>query len=305
MTRAFITGISGFAGSYLAEFCRAQGLEVAGLSRSGGEGVHKGDVAEPEAVRRALGATRPDIVFHLAAEIGGADEAQLHRINVLGTRNLIEAAAALPQTPRLLVASSSAIYGAGPVPGAPISEDAPIGAAGPYAVSKAEQDALALRLGAELGIAVIVARAFNQTGPRESDRFVASSVARQIAEIEAGRRAPTIAIGRRDTIRDFSDVRDIVRGYWLAATKGAPGEAYNLCSGRGVSIRSILDTLLSLSSAAITVEEDRARMRPSDVPVQVGDAAKAKRELGWEAQIPLERTLGDLLQYWRDALRCV
>lgn len=303
MRRAFITGISGFAGSHLAALCRAEGMEVEGLSRSGGDGVHEGDVADSEAVRRALGAARPDIVFHLAAEVGGADEARLHRTNVLGTRNLIEAAAALPLPPRVLVASSSAVYGAGPVPGAPIAEDAPIAPAGPYATSKAAQDALALRLGAELGVAVIVARAFNQTGPGESDRFVASSVARQIAEIEAGRRAPTIAIGRTDTRRDFCDVRDIARGYRLAGCNGRPGEAYNLASGRAVSIQAIVDGLLALAEVEIGVERDPARMRPADVPVQVGDASKARRELGWEAVIPLGTTLADLLDYWRDDVR--
>ena len=298
--RVLITGITGFAGRHLAALCRAERAEVFGFSRSAGA-----DVADADAVRRIVGETRPDIIFHLAAETGAADEPQLHRSTVLGTRNVLEAAAALAQAPRLLVASSSAVYGRGPAGGAPIAEDAPLAPTGPYGAAKAEQDALAERLGKSLGLPVVRARAFNQTGPGERDSFVASSVARQIAEIEAGLRPPTIAVGRTDTLRDFSDVRDIVRGYWLAATRGRPGEAYNLASGRAVPIQAIVDGLVALSRVDVEVEQDPARMRPADVPIQVGDASKARRELGWEAAIPLDRTLADLLEHWRDALRRV
>jgi GDP-4-dehydro-6-deoxy-D-mannose reductase len=298
--RVLVTGITGFAGAHLTEYARAQGAQVSGLSRSTGV-----DLANVPALRRTVGYARPDIIFHLAAQTSGNDEAQLRRSNVEGTRNLLEAAAALEAKPRILVASSSAVYGSGPAGGAPISEDAPLSPNGAYAAAKAEQDRLAEQLGRELGLAVVRARAFNQTGPGEKDSFVASSVARQIAEIEAGLREPQIAIGRTDTVRDFSDVRDIVRGYWLAATNGEPGEAYNLCSGRGVPIQSIVDTLLSLSRATIAVEQDPERMRPSDVPVQVGDPSRAERMLGWRADIPIERTLRDLLEGWRDAVRRV
>lgn len=298
--KVLITGIGGFAGGHLAELARAEGAEVAGLSRGSGT-----DIADPAAVRLAVAEVRPDAIFHLAARTGGADDAELRRVNVDGTRHLIEAAASLAKTPRILVASSSGVYGGGPVAGAPITEEAPLAPAGAYAASKAEQDRLAGLLGRELGVPVIRARAFNQTGPGEGDAFVASGVARQIAEIEAGLRAPRIAVGRTDTIRDFSDVRDIVRGYWLAVTRGAAGEAYNLASGRGIAIGKLVETLLSLSDAEIAVEQDPARMRPADVPVQIGDASKARRELGWEAAIPLETTLADLLRYWRDAVRRV
>lgn len=302
--RAFIAGISGFAGSHLAALLRAEGADVSGLSRSAsGPGVHTGDVSDPDAVHCVLRDIRPDVVFHLAAEIGGADESRLHRINVEGTRNLLEAAATLPQKPRVLVAGSSAIYGAGPIAGAPISEDALLAPVGAYAASKAEQDRLAERLGGELGVPVIRTRAFNQTGPGERDRFVASSVARQIAEIEAGQRPPRIAIGRTDTLRDFSDVRDIALGYWLAATRGEPGEVYNLASGKAVSIREIVDRLLAMTEARIQVMQDPARLRPADIACQIGDASKAEAALGWAPAFPLERTLADLLDHWRAAVR--
>lgn len=298
--RVLITGITGFAGAHLAALARAEGAEVTGLSRS--QGV---DLANSAAVRRTIGYARPHLLFHLAAQTSGSDEEQLRRSNFEGTRSVLEAASALESKPRVVIASSSAIYGAGPLPGEPIGEEAPLSPNGAYAASKAEQDELAQQAGIGLGLPVIRARAFNQTGPGEKDSFVASSVARQIAEIEAGVSEPRIAIGRNDTIRDFSDVRDIVRGYWLAALKGEAGEAYNLCSGRGVSVQTIVDTLLSLTDASIAVEQDPARMRPSDVPVQIGDPSKAKRALGWTAGIPLQTTLSDLLEGWRRAVRRV
>lgn len=298
--KVLITGITGFAGTHLAALARAEGAEVTGLSRS--QGV---DLANATAVRRTIGYARPDLLFHLAAQTSGSDGDQLRRSNVEGTIRILEAAAAIDSKPRVVIASSSAIYGAGSRAGAAIGEEAPLSPNGAYAASKAEQDKLAQEAGRTLGLDVIRARAFNQTGPGEKDGFVASSVARQIAEIEAGLREPRIAIGRTDTIRDFSDVRDIVRGYWLAALKGEAGEAYNLCSGRGVSVQTIVDTLLSLTKASIAVEQDPARMRPSDVPVQIGDPSKAKRALGWEADTPLETTLSDLLEGWRRAVRRV
>lgn len=299
--RVLITGITGFAGSHLAAFARTEGAEVSGLSRRLGV-----DIANMESLGPAVVAARPDVIFHLAAETASdAGIMELHFCNIAGTRNVCQAAAALARKPCILLASSSAVYGSGPLPGAPIAEEAPLAPNGPYAASKAEQERIVEQLGGELGLEIVRARAFNQTGPGERPTFVASSVARQIAEIEAGLREPRIAIGRTDTIRDFSDVRDIVRGYWLAALEGEPGEAYNLCTGRGVSVQAILDTLLSLTDARVAVEQDPARMRPSDVPVQIGDPSKVKRDLGWEAAIPLERTLGDLLQGWRDAVRRV
>lgn len=299
--RVLITGITGFAGTHLAALARAEGAEVTGLSRRTGV-----DIANMALLAPAFADALPDIVFHLAAETASdAGPMELHFSNIAGTRNVVQAAAALACKPRLLLASSSAVYGGGPDLGAPITEDAPLAPNGNYAASKAEQERIAEQLGGELGLEIVRARAFNQTGPGERHTFVASSVARQIAEIEAGLREPRIAIGRTDTIRDFSDVRDIVRGYWLAATKGEAGEAYNLCSGRGVSIQAIVDTLLSLSGARIAVEQDPARMRPSDVPVQIGDPSKAKRALGWSADIPLETTLSDLLEGWRRAVRRV
>jgi GDP-4-dehydro-6-deoxy-D-mannose reductase len=311
---AFITGISGFAGSHLAELCLAESMAVSGLARDpaaapnlagvkGSISLHQGDLGDCRRLAEVLDEARPDLIFHLAAETGGgAPEDRLLETNVIGTLNLLAAAALLSPVPRLLVASSSAVYGRGPVPGAPIGETSDLDPLSPYGLSKAAQERLALWLAAVLGVPVIVARAFNQTGPRESDAFVAASIARQIAEIEAGAAPPRIAVGRRDTSRDFTDVRDIARGYLLAATRGKPGEAYNLASGTAVSIQELVDRLVRLSGRPIEIVEDPARMRPAELLSQVGDATKARSELGWEPRISLDRTLRDLLDHMRAAI---
>jgi GDP-4-dehydro-6-deoxy-D-mannose reductase len=311
--KAFITGITGFAGSHLAELCIAEGIEVSGLSRDGSADhanlssvrdrveLHDGDVADEAGISRSLAEARPDLVFHLAAETGGSEAAML-RTTVLGTVNLVQAAAALASVPKVLVAGSSAVYGRPDMPAMPIDERQEMRPVSSYGLSKATQDALAGKLGAMLGVDVIRARAFNQTGPRESARFVAASVARQIAEIEAGRAPPVISVGRTDTKRDFSDVRDMARGYLLALTRGKAGEIYNLASGRAVAIEEIVQSLLGMAKAEIMVEQDEARMRPSDIECQIGDAGKARAELGWTPEIELEQTLRDLLEHMRGAV---
>ena len=185
------------------------------------------------------------------------------------------------------------------MPCAPIGEASALDPLSTYGLSKAAQETLALWLAPVVGVPVIVARAFNQTGPREREAFVATSVARQVAEIEAGLAPPSIAVGRRDTSRDFTDIRDIARGYLLTATRGRPGEVYNLASGTAVPIQELVDRLVRLSGRPIEIVEDPSRMRPAELLSQVGDATKARSELGWEPRISLDRTLRDLLDHMR------
>jgi GDP-4-dehydro-6-deoxy-D-mannose reductase len=311
---AFITGITGFAGSHLAELCLAKGLTVSGLSRGASAGapnlravaervtLYAGDIADEARVAAALGQAGPDIVFHLAAEtVFAAPARAMFEANILGTLNLLTAAADLPRPPTVLVASSSAVYGRTDDPFRAIGENAPFNPESAYGLSKAAQDALALRLGGRLGLPVVVARAFNHTGPRERADFVASSVARQIAAAEAGSGPPRIMVGRLDTQRDFSDVRDIAAGYLLAATHGRAGEAYNLAAGRAVAIQTLVERLVSLSRVDIEIVPDESRQRPSDIPCQIGDAAKARGELGWTPAISLDTSLADLLDHMRSA----
>lgn len=313
-TRAFITGISGFAGSHLAEICLAEGLAVSGLTRDSSAAsnlaavrdaivLHEGDLSSSKKLAEILAAARPDIIFHLAAETAGnTPGVRLLETNVIGTINLLAAAARRSPVPRLLIASSSAVYGRGAVPGEPIDEAVALNPLSPYGLSKAAQECLALWLAPVLGVPVIVARAFNQTGPREREIFVAASLAKQIAEIEAELTPPRVAVGRRDTARDFTDVRDIARGYLRAATHGRPGEVYNLASGTAVSIQGLIDGLVKLCGRPIEIVEDPARMRPAELLSQVGDATKARSELGWEPRISLDRTLRDLLDHMRAAI---
>ncbi len=153
------------------------------------------------------------------------------------------------------------------------------------------------------GLPIIRTRGFNHTGPRRGEVFVVSNFAKQIAEIEAGRREPVIRVGNLDAIRDFTDVRDMVRAYWLALEKGIPGEVYNIASGKGWKIRDILENLLSLTDQKIDVQTDPNRLRPSDVMILIGDASKFRKTTGWEPRIPFEQTLNDTLNYWRHRIR--
>jgi GDP-4-dehydro-6-deoxy-D-mannose reductase len=193
----------------------------------------------------------------------------------------------------------------GPVRGEdlPLRETTPLRPASPYAVSKVAQSALAVLYGPAGGMRVVTTRTFHHTGPGRGEAFAESSFARQIAEIEAGRRAPVIRVGNLDAVRDFSDVRDVVRAYWLLLEKGAPGAVYNVCSGHGRSIRELLDILLACSSARVDVQIDPERLRPSDTPAQVGDPSRLLTATGWTPRIPIEQTLRDLLDDWRERIR--
>jgi GDP-4-dehydro-6-deoxy-D-mannose reductase len=169
----------------------------------------------------------------------------------------------------------------------------------PYAVSKVAQDLLGFQYHCSYDMFIVRTRAFNHSGPRRPEAFVDSGFAWQIARIEAGLQEPVIWVGNLEAQRDFTDVRDIVRAYWLALEKGVPGEVYNIASGKAWRIREVLDLLLSMAKVPVEVRQDPARMRPSDVPVLVGDSTKFRQQVGWQPQIPYEQTLRDMLDYWR------
>ena len=182
----------------------------------------------------------------------------------------------------------------------PIKETNPLRPLSPYAVSKVAQDLMGYQYWKSYGLPIVRSRAFNHEGPRRGDVFVTSNYARQVAEIEAGQRDPVIYIGDLTPRRDYSDVRDIVRGYWALVERGEPGEVYNLCSGKSWAIQRVLDFLLEQSQVkGISVQTDPARLRPSDVMVLEGDPSKIEKATDWKVEIPFERTLKDLLGYWR------
>ncbi len=314
--RVLITGVTGFVGSHLADYLVGRvDVEVYGTLRwrSRMDNVEhlrgrirfvECDLRDAAASRRMLAQVRPDRVFHLAAQsyvpTSWLIPAETLTINVTCQVNLFEAARDLELPARFQIAGSSEEYGLVKPDEIPIREENPLRPLSPYAVSKVAQDLLAYQYWQSYRLHTVRTRGFNHTGPRRGEVFVTSNFARQIVEIEKGRREPVVWVGNLDAMRDFTDVRDMVRAYWLALEHGAPGEVYNLCSGRGHTIGQVLEILLGLAHVKVEVRDDPARKRPSDVGLLLGDCSKFRQITGWEPTIPFEVTLKDLLQYWRE-----
>jgi GDP-4-dehydro-6-deoxy-D-mannose reductase len=302
-----VTGAGGFAGSHLVEQLASQApvvawyrSEPAGTIRTSGRWVGV-DLLDRDRVRHEIRTLRPSAVYHCA---GAAHVAHSWRDtttplagNVLATHYLLDAVRRAECETRMLLTGSAAIYAASHLA---LTEDSPVAPASPYALSKLAQEQLGLRAVAEDGVEVIVARAFNHTGPRQSPTFVAPGFARQIALIECGEMPPVMQVGNLDARRDLSDVRDTVEAYRLIMANGAPGQVYNVASGTARSIRQLLDALLARSRVSITVTQDPALLRPSDTPVVLGDAARLRALTGWTPRISFDRMLDDLLDYWRE-----
>lgn len=306
--KALVTGAAGFCGRHLVAHLVESGYHVAGLDREGDashlDTLYRGDVLDCEQVRAVLDREKPNVIFHLAALTNPRlDYAELHRVNALGTLALLTAARQARPDVRVLITGTSAVYGNAPPNALPISESQPLQPATPYAVSKIAQEMLAAQQGAEHGLRIICTRTFNLTGPGESPSFVTSAFARQIAEIEAGKREPVLHVGNLETVRDMTDVRDAVRAYRLLAEAAEPGATYNVCSGRGTPIRQLLEMLLSMSQVkGILARPDPDRFRPGDVSIQVGNATRLHEATGWAPAIPLRQTLQDVLDFWRQRI---
>lgn len=317
--RFLITGITGFVGSHLAEWALAQGAEVIGSLRWRSKTEHiehlrdrltlvESDLRDVLSVRTLLAEARADWIIHLAAQSFVAASWQTpvetFYTNVISQMNLFEAMRQLGASARFLVIGSSEEYGLVYPDELPIRETNPLRPLSPYAVSKVAQDLMGWQYFKSYGMHIVRARAFNHDGPRRGESFATSNFAKQVAEIEAGLREPVVHVGDLKPTRDFSDVRDIVRGYWLLLERGTPGEVYNLCSGVDWSIERVLNFLIGQSTAPrIEIRQDAARLRPSDVPILRGSAEKAERAVGWRGTIRLEKTLTDLLEYWRHKVR--
>jgi len=264
------------------------------------------DLRDYTSLHHLLDEVRPDIIFHLAAQSfvpsSWRAPGETLTTNVAGQTNLFEAVRAHKLDPTIQIACSSEEYGLVKPDEVPIGESNPLRPLSPYAVSKVAQDFLGYQYFQSYGLKVVRTRGFNHTGPRRGSVFVASNFTKQVAAIEAGLQEPVIRVGNLDAVRDFTDVRDMVRAYWLAVTRGRPGEIYNICSGEGITMRELLDRIVAMAEVEVTVETDPERLRPSDVEILIGDNSKFRADTGWEPQIPLEQTLRDLLDFWRDRI---
>ncbi len=318
--RILITGITGFVGSHLAEYClNIPNAEVYGTVFS----HHLGDelkriehiknkvsllecnLMNRTAVQRVLEKVKPDKIFHLAAQsfVPTSWQSPEDTIinNIMSELNIFEVAREIGINPVIQIAGSSEEYGLVKENELPVKEENILRPLSPYAVSKVAQDALACQYYYSYGLKTVVTRAFNHEGPRRGEQFVTSNFAKQIAEIEKGKKEPIIFVGNLEAKRDYSDVRDVIDAYWIATEKCNFGEPYNICSGKSWSIKSVLDLLISKSTEKnIQIKQDPERMRPSDVPFLLGDCSKFKKQTGWEPKIPFEKTLEDTLNYWRE-----
>lgn len=302
MQRALITGASGFVGRYLTQRLLESGVAV---FAAGGPGEPpRGmtvDVLDPRSLDAAFDASRPDVVFHLAAQafVPRAIEApqETYRVNVIGTANVLAALRAFRERAnaqvRLIFASSAEVYGVQPPDAMPLEETRAPNPSNPYAASKAAAEALVLGEVRSFGVDAIVTRAFNHAGPGQNERFMVPAFAAQLARIARGGK-PLLLVGNLTPRRDFLDVRDVVDAYAALAAHGRTGEIYNVCSGTAVSVREILGELIRIAHVPVEVRDDPDRMRPADVPVLYGNNAKLLEATGWSARIALRKTLQDV-----------
>ena len=312
--RILITGIAGFVGSHLAKLLLSKGMEVYGTvwQESILENISalkksleliECDIQDYESIQKAIVTSNPNWVYHLAAQsfvpASKKNPAKTLSINVIGTANLLEAISKCATSARILLIGSSDQYGIVDQSELPVRESNPMRPLNPYAVSKIAQEFLGYQYHKANGLDIVRVRSFNHVGPRQAPLFVCSDFARQIAQVEAGVKEPVMYVGNLEAQRDFSDVSDIVRAYWLALERGASGEIYNICSGKAYSIQQMLDMLLSMSTVDIEVKQDPERMRPSDLPRIVGDYKKFEKQTGWKPLVPFDQTLASVLDYWR------
>lgn len=315
MKKALITGITGFVGSHMAEFLLKEGLEVHGILRWRSKmdniehiknqlHLHEADLLDAHSLYTIIEEIKPDYIFHLAAQSfvksSWASPANTLEINLVGSCNLFEAVRKAGLNTKIQIACSSEEYGMVYPEETPMKETNPLRPLSPYAVSKLAMDYLGYQYFKSYGLQIIRTRGFNHTGPRRGDVFAESTFAKQIAEIEKGLKEPIVYVGNLDAQRDYTDVRDMVRAYYLAVQNGESGEVYNICVGKTWKIKWVLDFLISQSKVKIEVKEDPERMRPSDVEILLGDNSKFVEKTGWKPEISFEKTLTDLLNYWRE-----
>ena len=314
MSRALITGVAGFAGSHLAELLLSEGLDVCGLDRNGMSltnlrgfkrhlQLRELDILDSRAVEKTVADLHPDLIFHLAA-VAYVPHAQYYPsfvfdVNAKGTLHLLQACKNQAPGARLVVISSSQVYGQVPPSRLPLSERTRPRPNNVYALSKLCSEEMTLLYQREYDLKAVILRPFNHIGPRQRPVFVVADLARQIARIEAGRQEAVLKVGDLSAARDFTDVRDMARGYYQAARRGVPGQIYNLSSGRAWKIRTIVKELLPLSDRKIEVQPEKKRFRGQDISILYGQSDKFRRATGWSPRYRLRESLKDVLNYWR------
>lgn len=313
--KALVTGIAGFVGGHLAELLLHNGFEVYGLTRPRSKMDHiesiinklhleDADILDSHSLYATISRIKPDYIFHLAAQsfvpTSWVSPSVTLEVNIVGSANLFEAVRQAGIDPVIQIACSSEEYGLVYENELPIKETNPLRPLSPYAVSKLAMDYLGYQYYQSYKVRIVRTRGFNHTGPRRGDTFAESTFAKQIAMIEKGKQEPIIHVGNLDSKRDYTDVRDMVRAYLLAMEKCDPGEVYNICAGKAVQMSDMLKLLLSFSKIKAEIKPDPARMRPSDVPVLIGDNSKFVAKTGWKPEISFEKTMEDLLNYWRE-----
>jgi GDP-4-dehydro-6-deoxy-D-mannose reductase len=308
--RILITGGTGFVGAHLVRFLKSRDSQISVLA-SGGRAVgepgvqyHEVDIRDAEGVRSVVREVNPDQIYHLAG-ITAVDFSWTHprltyEVNVFGAQNLFDAALNLPVPPRILNISTSQVYA--PASGS-LTEESPLRPDNPYAASKAMAEMLAALYRDRTSGGIITARPFNHTGCGQPPNFVLPSIAKQFAEIESGLRPPKLNLGNIAVGRDFTDVRDVVRAYWMLLESGKTSEVYNVCSGTAILLSDIIGMFQTISGIDITIEIDPDKVRAREVTEIYGDPGKLQAETGWQRQISLQKTVEDMLNCWRSQCR--
>jgi GDP-4-dehydro-6-deoxy-D-mannose reductase len=301
--RALVTGAEGFVGPHLIDYLEKLGIETYGTylhTVTIKKNFLHMDVTDKKEVYNIIKKIRPDYLFHLAgfSSVKKSFETPelCRKINTEGTRNILDAILENGLNTRMLLVSSVEVYGK--PQSVPITEDHQLNPQTPYGESKLMQELICKEYVKKHGIFVVISRSFNQTGPGQTDSFVIPSFAKQIALIEKGQQ-DSIKVGNIEVIRDFSDVRDVIRAYYKLLEKGKKGEIYHVCSGKGYKIKELLSGLVSLSTKDIRIDEDPDKLRNIDLVNIIGDNTKLIQAIGWRPEIPMEKTLGDVLEYWR------
>jgi GDP-4-dehydro-6-deoxy-D-mannose reductase len=313
--RALVTGAAGFVGRHLVAHLLSRGHEVSAVVHptDGGPGslgpeveVYPLDILDDAVLGAAVAGFNPDALFHLAAfanpEGSWRQARRTLEVNIIGAHNVLSAAKETGRKPRVLLVGSAQQYGDVPAEAQPISEEREQRPLTPYAVSKTSQELLGRRFFWSGELPVYLTRSFNHTGPGQTDSYVSSSFARQVAEVERGVREPAIRVGNLSARRDFTDVRDVAAAYCAIVERGQAGRPYNVCRGEAVSIGGVLDELVRLSQVPVAVVVDPERHHAVDAPLMLGDPTKLKADTGWSPRYSLRETLKDLLDDWRARL---